>query len=232
VPIIGVDYFFLTKGGVHTRKELEFSMTPEGEEELEAARSRGDLVKYLLVRCFQQKAVFAHLVPQKGFDDKNIACDFVLGDLEWLGHTRLIMKSDNEPAVKALVARVIELVNVECKDFDQVSKEQSAAHDSQSNGGTEVGIRLVRGLLRTIKLCLEARIGKYIPVDHAIMPWMIEHVCLLLNVLVRGEDGITAWQRVRGRPFGQQMFGFGESILYRYPSKGPLHAPDGNIGAL
>ena len=23
VPIVGVDYFFLTKGGVHTRKELE-----------------------------------------------------------------------------------------------------------------------------------------------------------------------------------------------------------------
>jgi hypothetical protein len=232
VPIVGVDYFFLTKGGVRTRKELDFSMTPEGETELEAARSRGDLVKYLLVRCFQQKAVFAHLVPQKGLDEKNIACDFVLGDLGWLGHTRLIMKSDNEPAVKALVARVIELVKVECKDFDQISKEQSAAYDSQSNGGTEVGIRLVRGLLRTIKLCLEARIGKYIPVDHAVMPWMMEHACLLLNVLVRGDDGITPWQRVRGRPFGQQMLGFGESVLYRYPNKGPLHAPDGNTGAL
>ena len=24
VPIVGVDYFFLTKGGVHTRNELEF----------------------------------------------------------------------------------------------------------------------------------------------------------------------------------------------------------------
>ena len=47
VPTIGVDYFFLTKGGVHTRKELEFSLTPEGETELEAARTRGELVKYL-----------------------------------------------------------------------------------------------------------------------------------------------------------------------------------------
>ena len=64
MPIVGVDCFFLTKGGVHTRKELEFSMTPEGETELEAARSSGDLVKYMFVRCFQHRAVFAYLVPQ------------------------------------------------------------------------------------------------------------------------------------------------------------------------
>ena len=94
MPIIGVDYFFLTKGGVHTRKELEFSLTPGGETELEAARSRDDLVKCLLVRCFHHKAVFAHLVPQKGLDEKNIACDFVLQDLEWLGRTRIIPKSE------------------------------------------------------------------------------------------------------------------------------------------
>jgi hypothetical protein len=127
VPIVGVDYFFLTKGGVHTRKELEFSMTTDGENELGAAMSRGDIVKYLLVRCFQHKAVFAHLVPQKGLDEKNIACDFVLQDIEWLGHTRVIMKSDNEPAVQALVARVIELAKIECKDFVQLTNEQSAA---------------------------------------------------------------------------------------------------------
>ena len=192
VPIIGVDFFFLTKGGVFPRRELDYAVSAEGDAQSEAARAQGEVVKYLLVRCFLSKNVFAHMVPQKGLDENNVACDFVLGDLEWLGHTRLIMKSDNEPAVKALVARVIELVKIECKDFDQISKEQSAAYDSQSNGGTEVGVRLVRGLLRTVKLCLEERIGKYIPVDHAIVPWMVDHVCLLLNVVVRGSDGITA----------------------------------------
>ena len=149
VPIIGVDYFFLTKGGIFRRRELDYALTGEGESELEAARTSGDVVKYVLVRCFASKSVFAHMVPQKGLDEKNVACDFVLGDLEWLGHTRIIMKSDNEPAVQALVGRVIELAKIECKNFTQLSKEQSAAYDSQSNGGTEVGVGLVRGLLRT-----------------------------------------------------------------------------------
>ncbi len=70
-----------------------------GEAQLEAARAKGDVVKYPLVRCVLSKAVFSHLVPQKGLDEKNVACDFVLGDLGWLGHTRIVMKSDNEPAI-------------------------------------------------------------------------------------------------------------------------------------
>ena len=64
------------------------------------------------------------------------------------------------------------------------------------------------------------------------MPWVVDHVCLLLNVVVRGSGGLTSWHRVRGRPFSQQLVGFGEGILHRYPSKGPKHLPDGNIGAL
>ncbi len=117
-----------------------------------------------------QQVSFLLLVLQKGFDEKNIAYDFVLGDLEWLGHTRIIMKSGKEAAAQALVGRAIELAKIECKDFVQLTKEQSAAYDSQPNGGTEVDVRLVRGLLRTVKLCPQARIGKYVPVDHAIMP--------------------------------------------------------------
>ena len=45
-------------------KELEFSVTPEGEAELEAARTGGELAGYLLARCFLTKAFFAHQIPQ------------------------------------------------------------------------------------------------------------------------------------------------------------------------
>ena len=87
-------------------------------------------------------------------------------------------------------------------------------------------------MLRTFKLCLESRLGKIIPVDHPIMGWMLQHVCLVLNAVVRGQDGHTAWARIRGRPFSQQLLGFAEAVLYRYPVKGPKSQPDGNMGAL
>ena len=63
------------------------------------------------------------------------------------------------------------------------------------------------------------------------MPWLLEHTALLLNVKTRGQDGLTAWARVRGRPFSQQLLCFAEQVLYKLPSKGPLSQPDGNMGA-
>ncbi len=232
IPIVGFDYFYLTKGGVKRRDELDYSLDDSGERALEQARARGDIVKCILVRCLKTKAVFAHVIQRKGVNENDVVIDTLLADLAWLGHTRIIVKADGEPALQALVHRVMELAKVDFKDLEQMTKEDPATYDSQSNGGTEVGVRLVRGMLRTIKLCLEQRIDKYIPVDHPVMAWMVEHVCLLLNVLVRGEDGATAWARVRGRAFAQQLLGFAETVLYRFPSKGPQHAPDGNIGAL
>ena len=90
---------------------------------------------------------------------------------------------------------------------------------------------LVRGLFRTLKLCLEARIGKIIPVGHALIPWLLEHTTMLLNVKCRGQDGLTPWQRVRGRPFNQPMLGFGEMVLHKLPPKDPKGNLDGNMGS-
>ena len=144
----------------------------------------------------------------------------------------VILKSDGEPSIQAVVRRTVGLAKAECRDIQQISKEESAAYDSQSNGLTEVGVRLIRGIFRTLKLCLEDRINKLIPVDHPLVAWMLEHTYLVLNVMVKGEDGITPWHRARGRPFRQPLIGFGESVLYRFPAKGPRHAPEGNMGPL
>ena len=64
------------------------------------------------MRCVRSKAVFAHQVPQKGLGEKNVACDFVIGDSEWLGQTMSTVTADNEPAVQVLLNRVIELAQI------------------------------------------------------------------------------------------------------------------------
>ena len=53
------------------------------------------------------------------------------------------------------------------------------------------------------------------------IPWLLEHTCLLLNVKTRGADGLTPWARARGRNFAQKLLGFGEKVLYKLPVKGP-----------
>ena len=59
--------------------------------------------------------------------------------------------------------------------FRRLSKEEPAPYDSQSNGGTDVGVMLIRCLFRTLKLCLESQVGRYVPVGHAVVPWLLEH---------------------------------------------------------
>ena len=226
-PRIGIDYFYITKGGVKLRDELEMTR----DEEIEKARTDGEIVKCVIIRCFESKAIFAHCIPCKGADEGDYVAKLVAADISWIGYCEMIIKADNEVALQALVKRVIELVKLQSDKAKRVTTEQPARYESQSNGGTETGVRLVRGLFRTLRICLEARIEKHVPTTHALMPWLLEHTCMILNTRVRSDDGLTAWARVRGRSFSQQLLGFAEAVLYKLPGKGPGHDPDGNMGA-
>ena len=79
-------------------------------------------------------------------------------------------------------------------------------------------------------MCLESRIGKKIPHNHPMNAWLMPHVTMIINTRVRGPDGRTAWERVRGRPFRQPLVGFAEYVMYKHPTKGPQSKPDGNMG--
>ena len=60
VPIVGIDYFFITSEGVKRRKELEFEENSSGETALLAARTNGEIIKCMVIRCFSSKSLFAH----------------------------------------------------------------------------------------------------------------------------------------------------------------------------
>ena len=230
IPIIGLDYFFITRAGVKNVSELDFPATEEGSAGLEISRTAGEIVKCIVLRCSKSKVVMAHVVPCKGLDEDNYVLDILEKDLVWLGHTSMILKGDNERSIQAVLARLAGRVKAKCADLEQVSTEASARYDSQSNGLTEVGIMMIRGLFRSLKLCLESRIERRIPESHALISWLLQHTCLVLNACVKGPDGLTAWNRVRGRNFHAPMANFGEQVLYKLPSKGPLSDPDGNMG--
>jgi hypothetical protein len=179
--------------------------------------------------------MFAHVIPLEGSgeDEGRFVADLVTDDILWLGHVKLVVKADNEPALQALVAESLRGLRIEAANgetpLEMVSKEQPMEYESQSMGGIEVGIKVVRGQFRSLRLCLESRFGKRIPIDHPVMAWLLQHTTLLLNARVRGQDGLTPWARARGRPFNQRLVGFGEIILYKLPPKGPQHDPDGNM---
>ena len=236
IPIVSLDYFFITDGGVKKRGELEQTTDAPGDAELLEARKQGLVIKCVLIRCLETKCIFAHCVPCKGADEQDYVAQLVVDDILWLGHVELIVKSDNEPALRALVARALDVLRVralpdEQPNLERVSTEEPPAYDSQANGGIEVGVMLLRGFFRTLKLCLEATLGRKIPNSHALVPWLVRHTALLLSVQSRLPDGLTPWARARGRPLSQKILGFGKLILHKLPSKGPRGQPEGTMGA-
>ena len=101
--------------GVKTRLELEeFPQDDAGNAALSVAREAGALIKCIILRCSKTKAIFAHVVPCKGVDEDDYVTNLVIKSLEWLGHTAMILKADNERALQAFVSRVIRIATAKC----------------------------------------------------------------------------------------------------------------------
>ena len=202
IAIVGFDYMFVGK-----------RRTYEREEELEEDDKADGVLKVLVVRCFKSKALFAHAVPAKGVDEAGYVVDCVVQDILWLGYSKVILKCDNEPAILKLLAETLKVLKVE--GLDQACEEHPVPYDSKSNGGIEVGCRLVRGMTTTLRSFLEDRIGHRIPPAHPSMSWLVSHAATIITYNVCGEDGMSAYHRIRGRPFGGNWISFGEKVRFR-----------------
>ena len=127
------------------------------------------------------------------------------------------MMFDKCPAIVKLPKEA--LAGPKVSGIDQVSEEHPPPYDSQANGAVEAAVKQVKTRLRTVKVCLERRIGKRIPPKHQVMAWLASHTAALLRCRARGEDGKTPYERIRIRPFNSQLLCFGENCRFKNRSK-------------
>ena len=59
----------------------------------EFAAAGESAIKILVVRDNRSKAVFAHVVPVKGIDEKGYAVSALVEDVKWLGYTSVTLKN-------------------------------------------------------------------------------------------------------------------------------------------
>ena len=229
IPVIGIDYWYITAGSIFRREEMEYALDEAGEQRLAEGRRAGAIVKCLIVRDFKTKCVFGHVIPFRD-QEQLYSADLVTSDVAWLGHVKIMLKSDGEPAIRKLAQKALENIKCMVDDVQQVAVENSHPYDSKSNGGTEIGIKIIRGLLRTLTLCLESRLGQKIPPQHPLTSWLLEHASHVHNAMTIGHDGMTPWHRARGRPFNMKLYGFGEAVHWKPPAKGPQRDELGNMG--
>ena len=60
-------------------------------------------------------------------------------DILWLGHSKVILKSDNEVAIMKLLREVLKTLRVQ--GIEQAAEHHSAVYDPSSNGAMENACR-------------------------------------------------------------------------------------------
>ncbi len=134
VNVVSLDYAFIGDKSVVEQEEEEKDEEEEGEVEEDESGGEKSNLTVLAMRDRKHGYVCASVVPRKG--DHPYTVHRVGYDLSnILGYKRVILKSDQEPAIKKLKATVRREYSLE------IPEEQSAVGDSQSNGEIEITIQ-------------------------------------------------------------------------------------------
>ena len=65
-----------------------------------------------MVRWLSRKNVFVDAVPCKGADEDDFVATLAVKDILWLGYVELIVRTDSERALQALVTRSLDVLRV------------------------------------------------------------------------------------------------------------------------
>ena len=115
-----------------------------------------------------------------------------------MGYRRVIFRSDNEPGLASFLQRL------KTAWTGEVVPENSSVGDPQSNGAAKAGVGIVKGLVRTIKLATEERIGTPIPDDHPLTQWAVRYATASYRRYKVGPDGKHTLRTTDGTTMPQQ----------------------------
>ena len=172
------------------------------------AEGEAETTPILVVRDVDSKMLFSHVVQRKGLIADHGVRQLVR-DIERLGYHKVCLKCDGEPALTSMQHEVVKR-----RQFDTIL-ENSPVGDSQSNGIAERAVQSVAQQIRVMRHSLQQKMGAVLPGPHPVTCWLVEHASDLLNKYQLGEDGRTAYQRLRGKVWSRDVVEFGEKVHYR-----------------
>ena len=117
------------------------------------------------------------------------------------------LKSDQEPAIVNVQTTIQEA-------RPKIVPTNSPVGESESNGRVENAIRRIQEKIRVLRHQFECSIKEKIQDDAPIMAWMIRWAGELISKYAVGDDGKTAYERIRGEPCMVPVMPFGETVVY------------------
>ena len=124
-------------------------------------------------------------MPQEGIDIEEWSLRGGLRFLDFLSYTTLMLKSDQEASLCALLNNM----KTHRGEQTQTMAEHSPVGDSKSNGFIERTIQSIARQIRTLRSTTESRMGRKFVPGSALFSWMITHAANLINLYEVGKDG-------------------------------------------
>ena len=87
-----MDYWYVTSGGMFSRKDMPRPQTAEGDETLQNDRQQRKVMKCFIVRCHEPKALFAHCVTCEGADEEKYVASLVTSDVAFMTLVRAALQ--------------------------------------------------------------------------------------------------------------------------------------------
>ena len=178
----------------------------------------GNKLPVLVVRERLSKCTWAHPVPSKGVEHPHGSAK-LLEDLNETGYRRVMLKSDQEPAIRALCDAVKNGFRGEV-----VPEKAPKENHEKSIGEAENAVQQVHGMARTLKEHIEINAGIEIQAKHPILAWLVTFAATALTLFAKGSDGMTGYQRLRGKPGRVPLPAFAERIEYRRRTRHKLES--------
>ena len=159
-------------------------------------------------------SVYARETGKKGTVEMDWHIEDMSEELKSWGHpggstSKLILKSDNEPAIVALRGKLGKYHG------GAMIPEGSSVGESQSNGRVEEAGKTVREYAKVYKDKIEFAIKEKIPGDAAIMQWMVRWAAMVRSRHKVRKGGETPCERLKGRKCNMVAMPFGESVWYK-----------------
>ena len=195
IPKVAMDYFFMSAADEHAHENPIIVMIDESTGE-----------KY------------ARAVGQKGLGREAGDVDWLIKDMSqelkaW-GHAggeagHIILKCDGERSIKAVRDALAKYHG------GKVVPEDPPRGESQSNGVVEEAGKTTREFVRVLKEQVEHSANIKLECAEVLTEWMVRWAAMLCSRYLRGKDGLTAYERRRGRPCHVPVVGFGEKVWYK-----------------
>ena len=88
----------------------------------------------LVAKDLLGKAIFAHVVPQKGWDRYHFAVD-------------MLLRSDNEPIILKLLAHALSELHIAVQGSEQRFEDHPNSYQSSGNGEIAAAVKHVTGVI-------------------------------------------------------------------------------------